>query len=94
MPPTITRSAIVPATAVSVLPATSSGAAGTTVNLTATLTPTNSSDEVNWTTSDPAIATVEQTGRKTARVTRVAAGSATITATARTFTATSTITVV
>lgn len=94
IPPTITRSAIVPATAVSVLPATSSGAAGTTVNLTATLTPTNSSDEVNWTTSDSAIATVEQTGRKTARVTRVAAGSATITATVRTFTATSTITVV
>lgn len=94
IPPTITRSAIVPATAVSVLPATSSGAAGTTVNLTATLTPTNSSDEVNWTTSDPAIATVEQTGRKAARVTRIAAGSATITATVRTFTATSTITVV
>lgn len=92
-PPTITRVPTVPATAISVAPATSSGAVGSTVNLTATLTPADSSDIVVWTSSDPTIASVVSTGQKTAKVTRNAAGNATITGKARTFTATSEITV-
>ncbi|WP_148250586.1 phage tail tube protein [Raoultella terrigena] len=92
-PPTITRVPTVPATAISVAPATSSGAVGSTVNLTATLTPADSSDIVVWTSSDPAIASVVSTGQKTAQVTRNAGGTATITGKARTFTATSVITV-
>ncbi|MDL5430541.1 phage tail tube protein [Klebsiella michiganensis] len=92
-PPTITRAPKVAATAISVAPLTSSGAIGSTVNLTATLTPADSSDTVEWTSSDPAIASVASTGQKTAQVTRNAAGTATITGKARTFTATSVITV-
>ncbi|HCM2993257.1 TPA: Ig domain-containing protein [Klebsiella aerogenes] len=92
-PPTITRAPKVPATAISVAPATSNGAIGSTVTLTATLTPADSTDIVQWTSSDPAIASVVSTGQKTAKVTRNAAGNATITGKARTFTATSEITV-
>ncbi|QXA74990.1 phage tail tube protein [Klebsiella aerogenes] len=92
-PPTITRAPKVPATAISVAPATSNGAVGSTVTLTATLTPADSTDIVQWTSSDPAIASVVSTGQKTAKVTRNAAGYATITGKARTFTATSEITV-
>lgn len=92
-PPTITRAPKVPATAISVAPATSNGAVGSTVTLTATLTPADSTDIVQWTSSAPAIASVVSTGQKTAKVTRNAAGNATITGKARTFTATSEITV-
>lgn len=92
-PPTITRAPKVASTAITVAPLTSSGAIGSTVNLTATLTPADSSDNVVWTSSDPAIASVVSTGQKTAQVTRNAAGVATITGKARTFTATSEITV-
>lgn len=92
-PPTITRTPKVAATAISVAPLTSSGAIGSTVNLTATLTPADSSDTVEWTSSDPSIASVASTGQKTAKVTRNAAGTATITGKVRTFTATSAITV-
>lgn len=92
-PPTITRAPKVAATAISVAPLTSSGAIGSTVNLTATLTPADSSDTVEWTSSDPAISSVASTGQKTAQVTRNAAGTATITGKVRTFTATSAITV-
>ncbi|MDV3344252.1 phage tail tube protein [Klebsiella pneumoniae] len=92
-PPTITRVPKVPATAISVAPATSTGAVGSTVTLTATLTPADSTDTVQWTSSDPTIASVVSTGQKTAKVTRNAAGTATITGKARTFTATSEITV-
>ncbi|WP_227671282.1 terminase large subunit domain-containing protein [Klebsiella variicola] len=58
---------------------------------TATLTPADSTDTVQWTSSDPTIASVVSTGQKTAKVTRNAAGTATITGKARTFTATSEI---
>lgn len=92
-PPTITRVPKVPATAISVAPATSTGAVGSTVTLTATLTPVDSTDAVQWTSSDPTIASVVSTGQKTAKVTRNAAGTAIITGKARTFTATSEITV-
>lgn len=92
-PPTITRSAVVAATALSVSPATSTGAVGSNVTLTATLTPAGSTDTVMWESSDPSVATVTSTGQKTAQVTRVKEGSATVTAKVRTFTATTAITV-
>ncbi|ORM96233.1 phage tail tube protein [Pantoea septica] len=92
-PPTITRSAVVAATALSVAPATSTGAVGSNVTLTATLTPAGSTDTVVWESSDPSVATVASTGQKTAQVTRVKVGTATITAKARSYTATTAITV-
>ncbi|MBA7854117.1 Ig domain-containing protein [Enterobacter sp. RHBSTW-00901] len=91
--PTVTRAVTVPATAISVAPATSSGNVGTTATLTATLTPAGATDVVQWVSSDPAIVSVVSTGQKTAQVTRHAEGSATITGKVRTFTAISTITV-
>lgn len=48
---------------------------------------------IQWTSSDPTIASVVTTGQKTATVTRNAAGTAIITGKARTYTATSEITV-
>ncbi|WP_375223866.1 Ig-like domain-containing protein [Klebsiella pneumoniae] len=63
------------------------------MTLTATLTPVDSTDAVQWTSSDPTIASVVSIGQKTAKVTRNAAGTAIITGKARTFTATSEITV-
>lgn len=92
-PPTITRAVNVPATAMTVAPATSSGVVGSTVTLTATLTPAGSTDTVTWESSAPSIATVVSTGQKTAQVTRVAEGNATITGSVRTFTGTTAITV-
>lgn len=92
-PPTITRSAVVAATALSLAPATSTGAVGSTVTLTATLTPAGSTDTAQWESSDTSVATVASTGQKTAQVTRVKEGAATITAKVRTFTATTAITV-
>ncbi|MDE6032062.1 MAG: Ig-like domain-containing protein [Oscillospiraceae bacterium] len=47
-----------------------------TDTLTATITPADSTDSITWTSSDTAIATVDQTGK----VTAVAEGTATITA--------------
>ncbi|WP_419721340.1 phage tail tube protein [Pectobacterium carotovorum] len=91
--PTITRQVTVPATAIGVLPATSSGAVASTVTLTATLTPSGATDVVEWVSSNPSVATVASTGQKTAQVTRVAEGTATITAKVRTYTATTAITV-
>ncbi|HFI6980167.1 TPA: Ig domain-containing protein [Escherichia coli] len=82
-----------PSTAIAVTPATSSGVEGSTVTLTANLTPAGATDTVQWSSSDPAVATVASTGQKTAQVTRVAEGSAIITAKARTYTATIAITV-
>lgn len=92
-PPTITRSEVVAATALSVAPATSTGAVGSNVTLTATLAPAGATDTVVWESSDPSVATVASTGQKTAQVTRVKEGSSTITAKARSYTATTAITV-
>nr|WP_313903595.1 Ig-like domain-containing protein [Pantoea agglomerans] len=89
----MTRAAVVAATALTVAPATSTGAEGSTVTLTATLTPADATDTVQWESSDPSVATVASTGQKTAQVTRVKEGAATITAKIRTFTATTAITV-
>lgn len=63
---------------VTVTPATATVAVGSSVTLTASVTGTNANKAVNWTTSDAAKATVDANGK----VTGVAAGSATITATA------------
>ncbi|HEF0077867.1 TPA: Ig domain-containing protein [Citrobacter youngae] len=91
--PTITRAVTVPATAISVTPATSSGDVGTSVTLTANLTPAGATDAVQWESSDPTVATVVSTGQKTCQVDRVGDGTATITGKVRGFTATAEITV-
>lgn len=68
----------VPSTAVTVEPASKTIAINESVNLKATLTPDYSTDFVKWSTSDSAVATVDNDGK----VTGVAQGTATITATA------------
>jgi uncharacterized protein YjdB len=68
-----------PVTTVTNAPKTSTGAAGTTVQLTATVAPVGAAPDVTWSTSDATKATVSQTGL----VTRVATGTATITATSK-----------
>ncbi|WP_318357687.1 Ig-like domain-containing protein [Enterobacter sp.] len=61
---------------VSVTPSTSSGAVGTTVQLTANILPTDATDKTGvWSSSDQTKATVNSSGL----VTRVATGTATIT---------------
>ena len=80
----------VPSTGVNVDSTASSVAAGSTIQLTATLEPSDSTDEVTWTTSDSSIATVNENGL----VTGQGVGTATITATTTSGkTATVTITV-
>jgi len=65
-------------TNVSISPAAVSVAAGTTAQLTATITPSNATNQnVTWGTSNSSVATVSSTGL----VTGVAAGTATITVT-------------
>ena len=87
--PTITRAVTIPATGITVTPETASVDVGDTTSLTATLAPAGATDTVTWESSDPEVATVSASGV----VTGVAAGTATITAKARTFTDTATITV-
>lgn len=65
------------------------GTLGATQRLTATVTPSDSSDKVEWTSSNPSVATVSNTGL----VTSVAYGSATITATAGSVSATCSVTI-
>lgn len=66
----------VPVTSVSVTPATSTGAVGSTVQLTANVLPADASDKTGaWTSSDATKATVNSAGM----VSRVATGTATIT---------------
>lgn len=64
-------------TAVVIAPEAPTVAVAATVALTATLTPSGSTDPVKWSSDDEAIATVSDTGV----VTGVAAGTAVITAT-------------
>lgn len=73
---TITKP-VVPAESIAVTPETATVVRGSTTELTATLTPENATSEVTWSSSDEAIATVDQSGV----VTGVKAGTATITAT-------------
>ncbi|MGG5838761.1 Ig-like domain-containing protein [Huaxiibacter chinensis] len=66
----------VPVASVSVTPATSSGAVGSTVQLTANVLPSDATDKTGaWSSSDATKATVSSSGL----VTRVATGTATIT---------------
>lgn len=67
-----------PITAVTVAPKTASVKAGGTVDLTATITPANTtqSKDINWSSSNTDVATVDNNGK----VTAVAEGTATITA--------------
>ena len=80
-------------TGVTVGPATSSGAVGSTVQLTATIAPAGATGKkVTWTSSNTTVATVDVRGL----VTRLKVGTATITATSQddaTKTGTSAITV-
>ena len=69
---------VVAVTGVSVSPASFSIRAGVTQQLTATVSPANATNQnVSWTSSNPAVATVNAAGL----VTAVAAGSATVTVT-------------
>ena len=75
---TCTVTVIQLATSIALSQTTAELTAGETLQLTATVQPENATDRtVTWTSSDPAIATVDATGL----VTAVAAGTATITAT-------------
>lgn len=80
-------------TGVTVAPATSSGAVGSTVQLSATIAPAGATGKkVTWSSSDNTVATVDVRGL----VTRLKVGTATITATSQddaTKTGTSAITV-
>lgn len=79
---------LVPATGVTLNKDELTIAKGETAQLTATVAPTNSTDEVTWESSDDAVATVTD-----GTVTAVKAGTAIITATAGTATATCEVTV-
>lgn len=58
---------------------------GSSTDVTATVNATgNASRDVTWSSSDPSIASVQRTGERAARVTGVAVGTTTITATSRT----------
>ena len=76
-----------PATDISLSKSELTLTAGESASLTATVKPEGSTDAVVWSSSKPAVATVDATGK----VTAVAPGEATITATAGTKTATCTV---
>jgi uncharacterized protein YjdB len=86
---TVTVTARIPATGVTITQEDATIAPGGTVTLTATKQPGNSTDELTWSSSNPAVATVTQGGV----VTGLTAGSAVITAKAGDQTDTITITV-
>lgn len=81
--------ALVAATGITVTPSTKSVVAGNTAALTATLAPTGARGTISWTTSNAAVATVNSSGV----VTGVSAGSATITASSGSFSASCAVTV-
>ena len=83
-----TVTVVISATSITLEPAEVELAPGETASLTATVLPNDSTDEVEWSSSDEAIATV-----KDGVVGAVAEGTATITATAGAQTASCTITV-
>lgn len=76
-------------TGIGVTPSSASVAEGGSVQLTATLYPAGASGVITWTTSDDTYASVDQTGK----VSGLAEGSATITATCGTYTDTCSVTV-
>ncbi len=79
----------VPATGLTVSETAKTVYAGDSFDLTATVEPSDATDKVAWKSSDDKIATVDANGK----VTGVAVGTATITATAGNFTATCEVTV-
>ncbi len=78
-----------PATGITLNKSTLSLVAGNSETLTATVEPTDTTDTVVWSSDNTSVATVDNTGK----VTGVAAGTAKITATAGTKSATCTVTV-
>ena len=89
-PPTITiTGASKPATGITLNKTALTLTAGKSETLTATVTPADTTDTVSWSSNKGAVATVDSTGKVTAK----APGTATITATAGTKTATCTVTV-
>ena len=72
----------IPATGISITPATMTLSRGKTITLTAVLVPPNSTDTVTWTTSNAAFATINPAAGMITDVTGVAPGSTAITATA------------
>ena len=80
---------VIPATGIVVEPETLTLKKGEESALTATIAPANSTDKVEWTSSDPAVATVDSTGK----ITAVGKGTATITAKAGAYTDTCAVTV-
>ncbi|MGN0980443.1 MAG: S-layer homology domain-containing protein [Candidatus Avoscillospira sp.] len=80
---------VVPAESVSVVPVSAELKAGETIPLSATVTPENTTDTVVWTSSNNAVATVSDSGV----VTAVSKGTALITATAGSFSASCAVTV-
>ena len=90
--PTLTRTPAAAVATVAVAPTTAAVAVGATRQLTPTVSPAGATQSVNWSSSNPSVATVSSTGV----VSGVSAGNAVITATSTadgTKTATSTITV-
>ena len=80
---------LIPATAVTIRPSHVEFYDGDFDFLVATITPSNSTDEVQWSSSNPGVATISSSGM----VIGIAAGTATITAKAGEVSATCTITV-
>ena len=78
-----------PATGISLNKSTTTIYTGSEETLTATVTPTDTTDTVTWTSGNTAVATVDDTGK----VTAVAVGTATITAQAGSQSATCVVTV-
>jgi len=74
---TTTSGTSIPATAIALSPTSATLAVGTTKAITATLTPSNSTDSIVWTSSNNAVATVTTKGI----ITGASAGTAIITAT-------------
>jgi alpha-tubulin suppressor-like RCC1 family protein/uncharacterized protein YjdB len=75
---TVTPATVAPVTGVTLSKTTDNIAVGATDQLTATIIPTNATNQIlNWTSSNTAVATVDQTGK----VTAVGEGTASITAT-------------
>ena len=90
IPATVTvTGATKPATGITLNKTALTLTAGKSDTLTATVTPADTTDTVSWSSSKEAVATVDSTGKVTAK----APGTATITATAGTKTATCTVTV-
>ena len=78
-----------PATSITVAPTSASLYVGETQQLTATMTPSYATTEVEWTADDPNVVLVSETGL----VTAVGAGTTAVTATAGNYSATCTFTV-